>query len=129
MSTRQNNNRNDPPMVVLRELCERRISSCWKIHYYAEKACRRGDLSKRDFRFVKNKLGRAMHQFERIIEMTDKQHVCETCARSKGIVGDDECDCTVIDRMTENDIILCNEKHCPYWVRKDEDVAEEGKEE
>ncbi len=116
----------DPPMRVLIELCDRRIASCWKIHYFAEKAYKRGDLSLKDFKFIKNKLSKAMHQFDRIKALLNEPHSCETCARASGSISDEEWDCSIADRLTEADIDMCRDGCCPRWVRREEESEEES---
>lgn len=115
-------------MRGIREMCEARKASCWKLFYYAEKAYKRGELSQRDFRFIKNKLMKAMHQFDRIIELMDAPHSCEDCAKASGSISDEEWDCSIADRLSEGDIDMCREGHCPRWVRREETETEEADE-
>ncbi len=115
----------EPSMRVMRDMCEARKAGCWNLLNYAGKAYRKGELSLRDFKFIKNKLNKAMHQFDRIIELIDAPHSCEDCARASSMLSDEEWDCTIADKLSEQDIDLCKEGHCPRWVRREDAETEE----
>lgn len=111
---------------TLKQLCEARINSCWRMIRLATKAYKHNELSTEDFRYIRNRLAKAEGQFRKIAEILDEAHTCADCAYacySRVRVGDDPRDvidedvCMMEEKMTESDIDLCNAGHCPYWER------------
>lgn len=108
------------------DACNRMAEWCWKLMRINRKAFEAGEMSEQDFRYVKNRLSKAESQFRKVIALLSEPHTCDECAHSNYYmvrIGDDcrdkaeEWDCDKMAEMTDEDVRLSNEGHCPYWVR------------
>lgn len=94
------------------------MEQSWALIRFAKSAFEHGNLSLRDYKYIKQRADAARSQFHKAMKALDAPVSCETCKRQ----GDDDLGgCEASSRMSAHDVMMCNEGHCPYWVGMDED--------
>lgn len=109
----------------LRESAWHKAEGSWAYIRVAKKAYEAGAISLRDYRYFRNHADRARVHYQKIVDSLDRSVSCSTCARRVSEHDGGPADCNASDRMTEQDVDLWREGHCPYWLGKDEKERED----
>ncbi len=104
---------------ALREKADQMMEQSWAFMRMTKKAFECGEVSLKDYKYMKNRGEHARHQYQKVLDFLDEPTSCETCAHWH----DDDCD--AMERMSMRDVALSNEGHCPRWLRMEEAAEEE----